>query len=68
MTFEAIKKMSAGLASPRVDFSPKRGTGLGGKVEGEDQGSGMKSVGREVHDRGGEGRGYFDVIVDGVEA
>lgn len=34
-TFEAIKKMSSGLSTPRVDFSPKKsGTAQEGKPLG----------------------------------
>ncbi|CAO2651523.1 Nn.00g040930.m01.CDS01 [Neocucurbitaria sp. VM-36] len=53
-TFETIKKMSAGLASPRLDFSPRRNDGKKGQITGS--GEGVKSP------------GYFDVVVEGVEA
>lgn len=55
-TFEAIKKMSAGLTTPRGEASPRRREGRGGK-----------GVGREEREDG-EGReegGYFDVVVEG---
>ncbi|KAJ4363574.1 hypothetical protein N0V83_009870 [Neocucurbitaria cava] len=52
-TFETIKKMSAGLASPRLDFSPRRSHD--GK-KGGGPGEGVKSP------------GYFDVVIEGVEA
>ena len=53
MTFEAIKKLSAGLASPRIDFSAKK------------LGEGIKS--EADADMYGAGGGYFDVVVEGVE-
>ena len=56
-TFEAIKKMSSGLGSPRVDFAPRK-TGK----EGED---GLKSG---EMSRAGVGWGYFDVVPEVVEA
>lgn len=56
-TFEAIKKMSAGLTTPRGEASPRRREGRGGK-----------GVGRGEEREDGEGReegGYFDVVVEG---
>ena len=52
MTFEAIKKMSAGLASPKIDFGVKRSSEDKGK-KGE---SGNEANGEEG------GPGYFDVL------
>lgn len=52
MTFEAIKKLSAGLASPRIEFGIKR--------NGEDKGRKSGSTGeRNSTD---SGPGYFDVL------
>jgi hypothetical protein len=59
-TFEAIKKMSAGLSSPRVDYSPRK-SGNGKKEEGKGGSAGME--GKE------EGEwGYFDVVPEVVDA
>ncbi|KAF2448244.1 thioredoxin-like protein [Karstenula rhodostoma CBS 690.94] len=52
-TFEAIKKMSAGLTSP----SPKRAVRLGGRGGGREG-----KAGKQV-----QTPGYFDAIVDAVE-
>ena len=53
-TFEAIKKMSAGLTTPRGEASPRRKEERGGK-----------GVGREEREEEGEEGGYFDVVVEG---
>lgn len=53
-TFDAIKKMSAGLGSPRLDFSPRK-MGQATVVSA--------SASAEARDPG-----YFDVETDGVEA
>lgn len=53
-TFEAIKKMSAGLTSPRIDFSPKKSV----RSSGGDAGAREEA----------RSPGYFDVVVEGVEA
>lgn len=57
-TFEAIKKMSTGLSSPRIDFATRRGTSA---VAGG-SGSGREDVGVA------RSPGYFDVVVDGEKA
>ncbi|KAK7181752.1 thioredoxin-like protein [Paraphaeosphaeria sporulosa] len=62
-TFEAIKKMSAGLASPspKRAVSGGRGGAEGGKAaEGSGQGQGQRQGQVQTP-------GYFDVIVDAVE-
>ena len=59
-TFEAIKKMSAGLSSPRVDFSPRK-SGNAKKEEGKGGSAGTE--GKQ------EGElGYFDVMREVVDA
>jgi hypothetical protein len=56
-TFEAIKKMSAGLSRPRLDYSPRKSETAVGKT-------GM-GIGEDVEVRS---PGYFDVVTEGVEA
>ncbi|KAH7125522.1 thioredoxin-like protein [Dendryphion nanum] len=69
MTFEAIKKMSTGLASPRLDFSPKKGKGEGGDAVNTAGATGNGNGDGTDADAGGEaGWGYFDVVSEVVEA
>lgn len=65
-TFEALKKMGAGLSSPRVDFSPRK-NGNSAKETGAGTGTGTGSG-----DGNGNGKvegewGYFDVVPEIVE-
>ncbi|CAI6337268.1 unnamed protein product [Periconia digitata] len=59
-TFEAIKKMSAGLSSPRIDFGTRRSAHASGSGSGSAVGSGVT-----VEVEGPKTPGYFDVVVDG---
>lgn len=58
MTFEAIKSMSSGLMSPRLDFSPKKNGGAVGSAAGN---------GVNGKEEGVKTPGYFDVVVEGMD-
>jgi hypothetical protein len=71
MTFEAIKKVGQGLASPRIDFSPKKSESVGnGNNNGKE---GPKAGGGEDDERPGKNNagetewGYFDVAPETAE-
>lgn len=62
-TFEALKKLGAGLSSPRVDFSPRK---IGNSAKGTGAGTGPGTG-----SGGGNGKvegewGYFDVVPEVV--
>ena len=59
-TFEAIKKVSTGLSSPRVDFSPRKS---GNAKEEEGKGGSAGTEGKQEGERG-----YFDVVPEVVDA